>query len=105
MEKDFKLSIDEMTAAGVNFGHRISKLHPKMKPYVSGIKNNVNIFDLEKTAKELEKALKFISKLVSENKTILFVGTKIQVRNLVKATAEECGFPYVTERWLGGTIT
>ncbi len=105
MEKDTKIIVEEMTAAGVNFGHKVSNLHPKMKPYVSGIKNNVNIFDLEKTAKEFEKALKFISKLVSENKIILFVGTKIQVRNLVKATAEECGFPYVTERWLGGTIT
>jgi len=105
MEKDTKIIVEEMIAAGVNFGHKVSNLHPKMKPYVSGIKNNVNIFDLEKTAKEFEKALKFISKLVSENKIILFVGTKIQVRNLVKATAEECGFPYVTERWLGGTIT
>ncbi len=105
MEKDIKLNIDEMTQAGVNFGHKVSNLHPKMKPYVSGIKNNVNIIDLEKTAKEFEKALKFISKLVSENKTLLFVGTKIQIRNLVKTTAEECGFPYVTERWLGGTIT
>jgi len=105
MDKDIKISVEEMTQAGVNFGHKVSNLHPKMKPYVSGIKNNVNIFDLEKTAKEFEKALKFISKLVSENKTLLFVGTKIQVRNLVKATAEECGFPYVTERWLGGTIT
>ena len=105
MDKDIKISVEEMAAAGVNFGHKVSNLHPKMKPYVSGIKNNVNIFDLEKTAKEFEKALKFISKLVSENKTLLFVGTKIQVRNLVKATAEECGFPYVTERWLGGTIT
>lgn len=105
MEKDTKIIIDEMAAAGVNFGHKASNLHPKMKPYVSGIKNNVNIFDLEKTVKDFDKALKFISKLVLENKTLLFVGTKIQVRSLVKATAEECGFPYVTERWLGGTIT
>ena len=105
MEKDIKLNIDEMAQAGLNFGHKVSNLHPKMKPYVSGIKNNVNIFDLEKTAKEFEKALKFISKLVAENKTILFVGTKIQVKNLVKETAKECGYPYVTERWLGGTLT
>src|SRR3989344_5105293 len=105
MENEIKLNVEEMTQAGMSFGHKISNLHPKMKPYVSGIKNSVNIIDLEKTAKDFEKALKFISRLVFENKTILFVGTKIQVRNLVKATAEECGFPYVTERWLGGTIT
>lgn len=105
MSKNIKISVEEMAQAGVNFGHRVSKLHPKMKPYVSGIKNNVNVFDLEKTQKELEKALDFISKLISEGKVLLFVGTKIQMKNLVKTTAEECGLPYVSERWLGGTIT
>ena len=94
-----------MTEAGVNLGHKVSKLHPKMKPYVSGIKNNVHIFDLEKTTKELEKALAFISKIVSEGKTIVFVGTKIQLKGIVQLAAEECGVPYVTERWLGGTFT
>lgn len=105
MSKDIKISVEEMAQFGVNFGHRVSKLHPKMKPYVSGIKNNVHVFDLEKTQKELEKALGFISKLISEEKILLFVGTKIQMKNLVKITAEECGLPYVSERWLGGTIT
>jgi small subunit ribosomal protein S2 len=105
MAKDIKLSVEEMEAAGVNFGHKVSKLHPKMKQYVSGIKNNVQIFDLEKTAKEFEKALAFISKIVSEGKSIIFVGTKIQLRALVQTGAEECGVPYVTERWLGGTFT
>ena len=105
VKEDFNLSVEEMEAAGVNFGHKVSKLHPKMKQYVSGIKNNVQIFDLEKTAKEFEKALAFISKIVSEGKSIIFVGTKIQLRALVQAEAEECGVPYVTERWLGGTFT
>lgn len=105
MANDIKLNLEEMAQAGINFGHKVSKLHPKMKPYVSSIKNNVNIIDLEKTAKDFEKALNFISKIIAENKTLLFVGTKIQVRNLVKTTAEECCLPYVTERWLGGTIT
>jgi small subunit ribosomal protein S2 len=105
MEKEIKISVEEMTGAGVNFGHRVSKLHPRMKPFVAGVKNNVHLFDLEKTAKELEKALKFISKTVSEGKTLLFVGTKIQVKGLIKLAAEECGLPYVTERWLGGTFT
>jgi small subunit ribosomal protein S2 len=76
-----------------------------MKPYVSGIKNNINIFDLDKTAKEFEKALAFVSKIVSEGKIIVFVGTKIQLKAIVKSAAEECGVPYVTERWLGGTFT
>jgi len=94
-----------MEKMGVNFGHKVSKLHPKMKQYVSGIKNNVHIFDLEKTSKELERALDFISRSVSDGKLIVFVGTKIQLRGLVQSAAEECGIPYVTERWLGGTFT
>jgi small subunit ribosomal protein S2 len=102
---EIKISIDEMTDAGVNFGHKVSKLHPKMKQYVSGIKNNVHTFDLDKTALELQKALNFVSKLVSEGKQIIFVGTKIQLKGIVKSAAEECGVPYVTERWLGGTFT
>jgi len=102
---DAKLNIDEMSQAGLQFGHKVSKLHPKMKQFVSGIKNNVNIIDLEKTSKEFDRVLKFIEKLISDGKTILFVGTKIQIKNLAKQTAEEIGMPYVTERWLGGTFT
>ena len=100
-----RISVDDMTASGVHFGHRVSRLHPRMKPFVFGVKNNVNILDLEKSAKEFQKALSFISKTVAEGRTILFVGTKIQIKNLVKTAAEECGLPYVTERWLGGTFT
>lgn len=105
MAKDIKLNVEEMEKAGVNFGHRVSKLHPKMKDYVSGMKNGVHVFDLEKTSKEFEKALTFISKIISEGKTIIFVGTKIQLRALIQDAAKECQIPYVTERWLGGTFT
>ncbi len=94
-----------MQEAGLHFGHRVSRLHPKMKPYVQGVKNNVHIIDLEKSSKEFQKALAFISKMASEGKTILFVGTKIQMKNLVKANAEISRMPYVIERWLGGTFT
>ena len=75
---EVKLNMEEMQKAGVNFGHTVSKLHPKMKPYVVGIKSNVYIIDLQKSIKEFERALSFISKLVSEGKKILFVVTKIQ---------------------------
>ncbi|OGZ79406.1 MAG: 30S ribosomal protein S2 [Candidatus Staskawiczbacteria bacterium RIFOXYD2_FULL_37_9] len=105
MAKSTNLNVEEMAQAGVNFGHKVSKLHPKMKPYISGIKNNVNIFDLEKTANELEKALAFVAKIVSEGKSIVFVGTKVQLKGIVQLAAVECGVPYVTERWLGGTFT
>lgn len=102
---EVKVNADDMTIAGLHFGHKVSKLHPKMKPYISGVKNNVSIIDLEKSSKELQRALSFISKSIIDGKTILFVGTKIQIKNLVQLIAVECGLPYVTERWLGGTIT
>ncbi len=99
------LNTEEMAKAGVNFGHTVSKLHPKMKDYVAGIKNNVHMIDLEKSKEELEKALNFIANLSKDNKVILFVGTKIQIKEIVRKTAEICKMPYVTERWLGGTFT
>ncbi|MDP3882853.1 MAG: 30S ribosomal protein S2 [Candidatus Staskawiczbacteria bacterium] len=105
MAKKIDLNVEEMAELGVHFGHKVSKLHPKMKPFVSGIKNNVHVFDLEKTAVALQKSLDFVSKLVADGKAIIFVGTKIQLKALVQSSAEECGIPYVTERWLGGTFT
>ncbi len=108
MSEDTKasiLNIEKMQEAGLHFGHRVSRLHPKMKPFVSGVKNNVHIIDLEKSGKEFEKALAFISKLASEGKTILFVGTKIQMKSHVKSNAQAAGMPFVIERWLGGTFT
>ncbi len=104
-ETTAKLNVDDMAKAGVNFGHTVSKLHPKMKPFVAGVKSNVHMIDMEKSAKEFSHALEFIAKLIAESKTILFVGTKIQAKTLTKQTAEEVGMPYVTERWLGGTFT
>lgn len=103
--KDVKLDVNEMLLCGLNVGHTVSRLHPKMKAYVSGVKNNANVIDLEKTAKEFGRALKFISNLVSDNKKIIFVGTKIQIKELIKKAAEDCDVPYVSERWLGGTFT
>jgi len=100
-----KLDIAQMQQAGVNLGHNVSRLHPKMKQYVAGIKNNVHMIDLEKTAQDLQRALKFIESLSAEEKTILFVGTKIQARQLVREAAENCKMPYVVDRWLGGTFT
>lgn len=102
---ELKINPEEMLQAGLQFGHRTSRTHPKMKPYIFGVRNSIHIFDLEKTAGKLKETLEFIEKLISENKILLFVGTKIQAKLLVKETAEETGLPYVTERWLGGTIT
>lgn len=100
-----KLNTEDMAKAGLNFGHTVSKLHPKMKQFVAGVKSNVHMIDMEKSAKEFDGALKFISQLAAEGKTLLLVGTKIQAKNLTKLAAQEAGMPYVTERWLGGTFT
>lgn len=99
------ITVENMEEAGLQFGHTVSRLHPKMKPYVSGIKNNVHIIDLKKTAEEFEQALKYIAKVAAEGKVILFVGTKPQIKQFAREAAEACGMPYVCERWLGGTFT
>jgi len=104
-ETDFELNIEEMARAGLHFGHRTSKCHPKMKPYLAGVKNTIHIIDLEKTAQKLKEALRFIQELILENKILLIVGTKIQIKDLVKEVATELNLPYVNERWLGGTFT
>jgi len=102
---DFNLDVEEMAKAGLHFGHRTSKVHPKMEPYLYGIRNAVHIIDLEKTAEKLKEALKFIQELISENKILLLVGTKIQVKDLIEKVAKDCNLPYVADRWLGGTFT
>jgi len=104
---DFDIDIDteEMAKAGLHFGHKSSKFHPKMEPYLYGLRNRVHIIDLEKTKEKFKEALEFIQELIKENKVLLVVGTKIQAKDLVKDFAIECGLPYVSERWLGGTFT
>lgn len=104
-KENFNIDTEEMAQAGVHFGHRTSRVHPKMKPYLYGVRNTVHIIDLEKTKDKFEEALKFIQELMSENKILLLIGTKIQVKDLVKDIAKDCGLLYVTERWLGGTFT
>ena len=95
----------EMMAAGLHFGHRTSKTHPKMKPFISGVRNTVHIIDLEKTKEKLQEVVEYVKKLKEEGKILLLVGTKVQQRSLIQETAKACGLPFVTERWLGGTFT
>lgn len=104
-KENSSLSVEEMGKAGLHFGHRTSRTHPKMSRYLYGTRNTVHIIDLEKTKEKFEEALEFIQKLISENKVLLFVGTKVQAKELMKNTAIECGLPYISERWLGGTLT
>jgi len=102
---DLNITPEEMAEAGLHLGHQTARTHPKMKPYMYGVKNKVHIFDLDKTAEKLTEALRFIDDIISQNKTLLLIGTKIQVKEILKESAEECGLPYINERWLGGTFT
>ena len=95
----------QMFDAGVHFGHKKTNHHPKMEPYICGIKNNIQIIDLEKTMEGLDRALKFITKTVKEGGKILFVGIRPQCSLIVKETAERCRMPYVASRWIGGLLT
>lgn len=95
----------EMLQAGVHFGHQRGRWHPKMQDYIYGVRNNVHIIDLEKTLEELTRTLEYVKNLASEGKIILFVATKRQSRDLVKAAAESCGMPFLVERWIGGMLT
>jgi small subunit ribosomal protein S2 len=96
---------EQLLEAGVHFGHRTSKWNPKMKKYIFGVKNTVHVFDLEKTLEALKKAAQFTAGLAQKGEIILFVGTKPAVREIVKQGAIAAGMPYVSNRWLGGTLT
>jgi len=102
---DFGLDIKEMAEAGLQFGHKPSKLHPRMMPFVFKKRKNVYLINLEETKESLAKALEYIQEVAGAGKKILFVGTKIQHKEIVKDLGEKCGFSFVTERWLGGLLT
>ena len=98
-------SLMEMLKAGVHFGHRTSRWHPNMEPYIFGERSGVHIIDLEKTQKKMEEAREFLRNLGMEGRTLLFVGTKKQAHSLIEKKAEECEMPYVVLRWIGGALT
>lgn len=106
MAKNTVPELVDMLEAGVHFGHDRSKRNPKMQPYIFTQRNRIAIFDLEKTREALVAALDSVQKIASDkSKTILFVGTKRQAREIVRRHAEAAAMPYVTKRWLGGTLT
>lgn len=94
-----------MLEAGMHFGHRTNRWHPKMKPFIFTSKNGVYIIDLRRSRQKLQEALEFINKLIVEDKKILFVGTKSQVAAPLKKMAEETNQAYVVGKWLGGYLT
>jgi len=100
-----EVTLLELLKAGAHFGHTTSRWNPRMKPFIYTVRNNIHILDLAKTREGLLKAASFVSDKAAAGGTILFVGTKRQTKNAVKAAAESCGQPFVTARWLGGTFT
>lgn len=99
------VTMKELLESGVHFGHRTHRWHPKMKPFIFTERNNIHIIDLEQTLKGLEIAFALIRDFVAEGGNVLFVGTKRQAQETIQLEAERCGMPWVTHRWLGGTMT
>jgi len=97
--------IKALVDAGVHFGHRVSRWNPKMEPYIHGKRNMIHIIDVRETIKGLIRAHKLIQQTVAQGKDVLFVGTKRQARHAIEEEARRCNMHYVSERWLGGTLT
>lgn len=100
-----RASIEQLLKAGTHFGHLTSRWNPKMRSYIFMERNNIHIIDLMQTQVMLDEAAEAATRFARQGKTIMFVGTKKQARDIVRKQAEACGSPYVVERWLGGTLT
>jgi small subunit ribosomal protein S2 len=99
------VDIKALLEAGLHFGHKTSRWHPKMAPYIHSKRQDNHIIDLNKTVEGLEVALPFLTSVAASGKPILFVATKKHTKDAVKVAAEALGQPYVVNRWLGGTLT
>ncbi len=99
------VQVKDLIEAGVHFGHRASRWNPKMMPYIYGKRNLIHIIDLRETVRGLLRAYRYLAKVTSGGSLVLFVGTKRQAKETIEREAARCGMPYVSERWLGGTLT
>ncbi|KKR39662.1 30S ribosomal protein S2 [Candidatus Woesebacteria bacterium RIFOXYA1_FULL_40_18] len=100
-----KISLEELLEAGAHFGHQAKRWNPKMASYLYGIQEGVHVFDLTKTKVAMEEALDVLKNAAKEGKNILILGTKKQCKEKIIEIGKETGMPYVSERWLGGTLT
>ena len=99
------IGIKDLLEAGLHFGHQTKRWNPKMKRFIFDKRNGIHIIDLSKSLVMLKQALEFVNDVVITGKSVLFVGTKKQAQQVIKGAAEHCGQHYVTNRWLGGTLT
>ena len=102
---ELTITIKELVEAGAHFGHQTRRWNPKMRVYIFGERNNIHIIDLAKTLQSLRTACALVQEMVASRKSILFVGTKKAAKVIVREEAERGGEFYVSERWLGGTLT
>jgi small subunit ribosomal protein S2 len=100
-----EIDIKQLLEAGAHFGHKTERWHPKMAPYIHSKRGGTHIIDLTKTVINLQEALDFLTKVSSEGKQVLLVGTKRQAQDIIRKVAEATSMPYVSERWLGGMLT
>lgn len=100
-----EIVVKDILDAGVHFGHRTSRWNPKMRPYIYGRRNLIHIIDIKETVRGLMRARRYLQKVAANGSLVLFCGTKRQAADPVQEAATLCGMPYVTERWLGGTLT
>lgn len=100
-----KKEAEKMIEMGLHFGHKKNKKHPKMEPYIYGVRGGINIIDISKTEDKMKEAFDFLLDVISKGGKVLIVGTKVQLKDIVESFANDCGFAYVTDRWLGGTLT
>ena len=99
------VSMKQLLEAGVHFGHQTRRWNPKMKRFIFGERNGIYIIDLNQTLSRIETAYSFTRDLVADGGTILFIGTKKQTQDPIARYAQQCGMPYINERWLGGMLT
>jgi len=99
------VTMKELLEAGVHFGHQSKRWNPKMGKYIYSSRNNLHVIDLHKTIPLIERAFEYVRTSVSQNGTVLFVGTKKQAQEAVEEEAKRCGMFYINDRWLGGTLT
>jgi small subunit ribosomal protein S2 len=99
------VQVKDLIEAGVHFGHRASRWNPKMRPYIYGKRNLIHIIDLRETVRGLLRAYRYLAKVAASGSLVLFVGTKRQAKEAIEREAARGGMPFVSERWLGGTLT
>lgn len=105
MSEQSRSFFESLIKSGIHWGHQKSRRNPKMDAYIWGTKNNVSLIDVSKTAYQLEKAAQFLESIASEGKPILWVGTKKPAQDIVFSAATALNMPYVTHRWIGGTLS